>query len=483
MSNDEVAFLSAAELLDSYRARQLSPVEVTQTILERIDRLNPKLNAYLVVDHEGALAAARDAERRWAEPRDKPLLCGVPVSIKDLIYTSWLPTTFGSLVFKDYYHPHSAPVVERLQAAGAVILGKTNTPEFGLLDITRNRFGDDGRNPWNLDHTCGGSSGGAGAAVAAGLGPLAIGTDGAGSIRIPSFYNGIYGLKPTFGRIPHDGWKGAPRTSHQGPMTRTVRDAVLIMQAASGADERDALSIPEGPADFFEALEARSLRGTKVALSLDYGYIEPDPEIREAVHDAAELLRSLGCEIIESDPPRLERLPEEADPTPPEELSYAVQLKPDFAEHLDELTDYGRRIVEAGMATPAWTYATARRSRDAWAAAVRRWFQDFDFFLAPVMARTAPRCDEQRRLDDGRPWPGSFLPIFNTAGNPAASVPLGFHSNGLPLAVQIAGRSGDDVGLLALSAAIEAARPWAETWPAIATEGAVVRGPQRSLRG
>ncbi|MDZ4278493.1 MAG: amidase family protein, partial [Dehalococcoidia bacterium] len=254
MSSDEVAFLSAAELLSAYRKRTLSPVEVAEAVLQRIDRLNPHLNAYLAIDHEGALAAARTAERTWAQPGEKPLLCGVPISIKDLIYTSWLPTTHGSLVFKDYYHPRSAPVVERVQAAGAVVLGKINTPEFGLLDITHNRLADHCRNPWSLDHTAGGSSGGAGAAVAAGLGPLAIGTDGAGSIRIPSCYDGIFGLKPTFGRVPHDGWKGAPRTSHQGPMTRTVRDAVLIMQAVSGPDERDALCMPAAPPDFFEAL-------------------------------------------------------------------------------------------------------------------------------------------------------------------------------------------------------------------------------------
>ena len=208
MDSTDVCLLTGAELLRAYRKRQLSPVEVAHATLERIDRLNPILNAYLAVDAEGALEAARRAERTWAQPGEKPLLCGVPVSIKDLIYTTWLPTTHGSLLFKDYYHPQSSPVVERVVTAGAVVLGKTNTPEFGLLDVTRNRLRDECRNPWNLDHTPGGSSGGAGNSVAAGLGPLAIGTDGAGSIRIPAFYNGVFGLKPTFGRVAHDGWRG-----------------------------------------------------------------------------------------------------------------------------------------------------------------------------------------------------------------------------------------------------------------------------------
>ena len=477
MSSEEIAFLSATELLEAYRKRELSPVEMTRATLERIDRLNPKLNAYLAIDHDGALAAAGEAERTWAQPGERPLLCGVPISIKDLILTSWLPTTFGSLAFKDYYPPHNAPVVDRVRAAGAIVLGKTNTPEFGLIDSTQNRLAGDGRNPWNLDHTCGGSSGGAGAAVAAGLGPLAVGTDGAGSIRIPALHNGIFGLKPTFGRVPHDGWKGAPYTSHQGPLTRTVRDAALIMQVASGPDERDPLCMRDAPPDFFAALEPGTLRGTKVALSLDYGYIEPDPEIRQAVLDASDLLHSLGCEIIESHPPRQER-PSTivGDTTGPDEYAWAFRLKPDIAEHFDDLTSYGRGIVESGMAVPAWKYSAAVRRREAWAASVHRWFEDYDFLLAPVMALTAPRTDEQRRLEEGRPWPGAFLPIFNASGTPAASVPFGFHSNGLPLAVQIAGRWGDEVGVLRMCAAVEAARPWADHWPAIAREGAAARG-------
>ncbi len=469
-SDNNPAFFSAGQLIAAYRKRQLSPLEVTRLTLERIDRLNPRLNAYLTVDHAGAINAAQEAEHRWAQPDAAPLLCGVPVSIKDVIYTSWLPTTHGSLLFKDYYHPESAPVVERLQAAGAIVLGKTNTPEFGLIDFTRNKLGDDGRNPWNLDHTPGGSSGGAGAAVAAGLGQLAIGTDGAGSIRIPALHNGIYGLKPTFGRIPHDGWKGAPHSSHQGPMTRTVHDAALIMQATSGPSHRDALCLRDAPPDFLDGLESPSLRGKKVALSLDYGYIDTDAEIRQAVLDAADLLRKLGCEIVESDPPRRAQAPGGIDLTPADEYAYAIELRPDIDQHLEDLTDYGRLIIETARTALAWKHAGAIRRRDAWAAAIHRWFEDFDFLLAPVMGQTAPRYDLQRTLDEWRKWPGMFLPIFNTSGNPAASVPFGFHSNGLPLAVQIVGRHGDDAGVLAASKAIEAERPWADDWPPIATE-------------
>ena len=471
MSKDESAFLSAAELLAAYERRELSPVEVTKTVLERIDRLNPKLNAFLAVDHEGALAAARKAERTWAQPGEKPLLCGVPVSIKDIIDTSWLPTTFGSLVFKDHMPEKNAPSVDRFLAAGAVVLGKTNTPEFGLLPIVRNRFGDDGRNPWNLDHTCGGSSGGAGAAVAAGLGPLASGTDGAGSVRIPAFYNGIFGLKPTFGRIPRIGWQGAPHTSHEGPMTRTVRDAVLQMQVTAGPSARDPFCMVDDPPDFFAALSMPSIRGAKVAISLDYGYLDPDPEIRQAVLDAADLLRTLGCEMIESDPPQQPPSPIRAGLVFSEEYAFALKLMPDFDDHLDDLTSYAKNMIESGITQPAWEYITASIVRETWAAATHRWFRDFDFLLAPVMSEPAPRLDERPKLGPDRPWSGAFLPIFNASGNPAASVPFGFHGNGMPLAVQIVGRHGDDVGVLRMSAAIEAARPWAGEWPALAKEG------------
>jgi aspartyl-tRNA(Asn)/glutamyl-tRNA(Gln) amidotransferase subunit A len=357
--------------------------------------------------------------------------------------------------------------VDRVLAAGAVVLGKTNTPEFGLLDVTHNRLLGEAVNPWDLDRTAGGSSGGAGNAVAAGLGPLAIGTDGAGSIRIPAFYNGVYGLKPTFGRIAHDGWRGAPHTSHQGPMTRTVRDTVLLMQAIAGPDPRDWLCIPDAPPNFLEALDQRSLAGTRVSYSIDYGYMDVDAEIRRSVEDAAQLLRDLGCELIESHPPRQEQ-GGGLSLSSPEEYAYARQIKPDFDEHFDELTDYGRRAIEAALVTPAWQFADSTCRRERWAAAVNRWFRDFDYFLAPVMSMPAPRCDAPH-LQQKYAWPGNFLPVFNANGSPAASIPFGFHSIGVPLGVQIAGRWGDDVGVLRLSAAIEAARPWADRWPPIAT--------------
>ncbi|MGH8239368.1 MAG: amidase [Steroidobacteraceae bacterium] len=223
--------LSATQLLEGYARRDFSPVEVFEECLQRIERLNPLLRAYLAVNTEDGRRAALTAERVWRAPGDKPVLCGVPVSVKDTIEMRGLPTTYGSLAFKENYQDDSE-IVLRLRRAGAVIVGKTNTSEFALLSAVRNRLGDPGCNPWNVEHTCGGSSGGAAAAVAAGLGQLAVGTDSAGSIRAPAAYNGIFGFKPTYQRIPSvQRWRAAPGRSHNGPLSRTVRDGALLMLA------------------------------------------------------------------------------------------------------------------------------------------------------------------------------------------------------------------------------------------------------------
>ena len=272
MSSDDLAFMSATTMAGAIRARKLSPVEVTQTILDRIERLNPRLNAYLTVDADGAMRAARAAEQAVVDGAELGPLHGVPVSVKDLVCVQGLPTTFGSLLYRDNVPDHDAGAVERLRAAGAIVLGKTNTPEFGLMGTTENRLGDPCRNPWNLERTCGGSSGGAGSAVAAGLGPLAVGTDGGGSVRIPSAFCGIFGLKPSFGRVPHHsdfgGWGGLSVT---GPIARTVADAALMLDVMCGTHPEDAYSLPAPRRPFRRAMKG-DLKGLRVAWSADMGY-------------------------------------------------------------------------------------------------------------------------------------------------------------------------------------------------------------------
>ena len=270
--------LSAAELLAGYGRRAFSPVEVTREQLERIERMNGRLGAYLVVDHEGAMASARIAEAAWMQAGDKPLLCGVPAHVKDTIEMAGFPTTYGSLAFRENVQP-DAEIVVRLRTAGAVILGKTNTPEFALSPRTENRLGPPAVNPWDLLRTCGGSTGGGAAAVAAGLGPLCIGSDSAGSVRLPAAYQGIFALKPSFQRIPAvQRWRASPGRSHNGPITRTVGDTALMMQALAGPHRDDPDSARYPAADYLSIVDG-SVNGARVAVSHTFGRdvaLEPD---------------------------------------------------------------------------------------------------------------------------------------------------------------------------------------------------------------
>jgi aspartyl-tRNA(Asn)/glutamyl-tRNA(Gln) amidotransferase subunit A len=444
---------------------------VLDGLLERIARLNPALRAYLAVNEADAWRAARAAEACWRTPGARPLLCGVPVSVKDLIETAGLPTTYGSLACRENHQPDAA-VVTRLRRAGAVIVGKTNTPEFGLLGGVRNRLAPEGRNPWSLAHTCGGSSGGGAAAVAAGLGPLAVGNDAGGSIRGPCAYNGIFGLKPTYGRVPDaQRWRPSPGRAQAGPLTRTVLDGALLLQVLAGHDARDPDSLPDPVPDFL-AFASGTVRGARVAVSADLGNVaNVGPELRGMIAEAAALLRELGCDVREAHPPALGT----DDVLEPGVWAYAGDLyaalealAPDFlARHADELTDYARPVCEGGQRARAWQYRRILERNGAYVEAVRAWFAGYEFLVCPA-GGPAPRVEEVRPISRGGGRTPGFLPQFNVAQTPAAVVPFGFHPSGLPLALQIVGRHGDDVGVLRLAAAMEAARPWAHRWPSVA---------------
>jgi Asp-tRNA(Asn)/Glu-tRNA(Gln) amidotransferase A subunit family amidase len=443
---------------------------VTSVILDRIAAKNPALGAYLVVDREGALRAAREAEERWRSPGDKPVLCGVPVHVKDTIEMAGFPTTYGSLAFKDNVKP-DAELVRRLRIAGAVILGKTNTPEFALSPRTANRLGPPAVNPWNLAHTAGGSSGGAAAAVAAGLGPLGIGTDSAGSLRLPAAYVGIFTLKPTFARIPAvQAWRASPARSHNGPLARTVRDAALVLAATAGAHADDPDSDRFPPADY-AAFASGDVRGARIAFSRDFGRgTRLDPPQARVFETAQELLRDAGAELVADDPPVLA----DADELEPGVWAYsgdhyaaAEALIPNFWEqHHADLTDYARPIYDAGRRALAWRYRRILRRDRAYAARMRSWFADYDFVLSPACPAAPP--NDAGEVRDDRKGQFGFLAPFNLSGNPAAAIPLGFDPAGLPLAVQIVGRLGDDVGVLRVARLIERLRPWAGNWPAFA---------------
>src|SRR5712691_563226 len=293
MGRDELIWRSATELAAMIRERSVSPVEVTDTMLERIERLNPSLNAFCLIAHESARAAAREAE--IALIKDEPIgpLHGVPVSIKDVIFTRGLTTTGGSRMFAEVTPSEDAVPVARLRAAGAVILGKTNTSEFGHKAVTDNRLFGATRNPWNPAYTPGGSSGGAAAAVATGQGPLGLGTDGGGSVRIPAAFCGLYGFKPSYGRVPnYPGFPGWECFSHTGPITRTVRDAAVVLDVIAGGDDRDLDSLPGGSGGYLDACD-ENVKGLHVAWSPDLGYAPVDPEVARICEDAAAHFESL----------------------------------------------------------------------------------------------------------------------------------------------------------------------------------------------
>jgi Asp-tRNA(Asn)/Glu-tRNA(Gln) amidotransferase A subunit family amidase len=299
----ELSFTPAYQLADMIKSKKLSPVELTAVILKRIKEINPKLNAYLTIVEEEAMRAAREAEKALVTGSNLGLLHGIPISIKDLHPTRGIRTTMGSLVFQDFVPETDGTVVHRLKAAGAVIVGKTNAPEFGLCGSTENRLGDACRNPWHRERTSGGSSGGAAAGMAAGISPIAQGSDGGGSIRIPAAYCGLYGLKATFGLVPKDfaPW-GYSHISCLGPITWKVRDAALMMNVIAGPDGLDYTCLRKSPPDFLKELGG-GLRKMRIAWSPDLGYgVKVDPEEKSAVEAAVRVFEGMGHEVEEAAP-------------------------------------------------------------------------------------------------------------------------------------------------------------------------------------
>ena len=458
--------MAAADLAAAIARRKISPVEVVDVVLARIEALE-RLNAYVTLDAEGARHAARAAERAVMRKgaRLGPLH-GVPFSVKDLVGTKGVRTTFGTPIYKDNVPTEDAPMVARLKAAGAIMIGKTNTPTFGWIGATHNPLFGATRNPWNLERTPGGSSGGAAAAVAAGLAPLAVGTDGGGSIRIPASFSGIYGLKPTFGRIPIHPPSAAWSLSHVGPMARTVRDAALMLQVSAGPDERDASSLPAPGVDYVKALRG-GVKGLRVAYSDTLGYAEVvDPEVREACGKAARAFRELGCRVEEIDPGW-------PSPFAAWRAIFAGGIATRLASYTSERDkiDAGLlRIVDEALKSPPTAFVQAFFDRLAWLDHPRRLFEGYDLLLTPTLARPAFAVGLDNATEiAGRPVPewawSPFTYPFNLTGQPAASVPCGFTKGGLPIGLQVVGRRFDDATVLRASAAFEAARPWAQNRP------------------
>jgi aspartyl-tRNA(Asn)/glutamyl-tRNA(Gln) amidotransferase subunit A len=466
MPADDLCFASATELIALYQTRTVSPVDVTEAILARIDQLNPSLNAFITVTPEIALDQARSAERAYAEGSAGPL-SGVPISIKDLLLTKGVRTTRGSLLYADLIPDEDAPFVERVKAAGAVFLGKTNTPEFGWKGESGNRLVGPTHNPWQHGRTAGGSSGGGAAAVASGLGPLAQGSDGAGSIRIPCSFCGIFGLKPSFGLVPYHPPSSVGDFSHIGPMTRTVADAALLMNVTAGEDPRDRNSWSSG-VDYVKALKG-DISGMRIGWSPDLGYAAIDPAVRRTAEKAAFRFEELGCTIEETNPGL-------DDPWDIVHIiwasGHAGTLKDNFEEVRDQLDPGLVSIVEAGQRFSASDFTAALNHRNAYANKLRAFTSQYDLFLTPTLPITAFNAGaDQPGSIQGRPtkylsWTAFTYP-FNMTGQPAATVPCGWDENGLPIGLQIVGRFHDDPTVLRAAAAFEAIFPWRDRRPPV----------------
>jgi aspartyl-tRNA(Asn)/glutamyl-tRNA(Gln) amidotransferase subunit A len=472
--DENLAFEPATRIGELIKSKELSPVEITKLYLERIEKLDSNLNSYLTVTADIALRAAQNAEDKLVNGDELGALHGIPISIKDLQMTKGVRTTGGSLAYKDRVPEADCAVVERVLEAGAIMLGKTNSPEFGLLGANENRLGDSCRNPWNVDRTSGGSSGGAGASVVAGLTSLATGGDGGGSIRIPASFNGTYGIKPTQGRVSSfSGVPGSPLanyTSQQGPLTRTVQDAALLLQVMAGYDSRDPGSLRSSVPNFLESV-TRGVSGLKIGWSPDYGYAAVDSEVLTISESAANVFTELGCTVIESDI----KLEGAFDTwfTLFAAGAYATQGHL-LDDEEDPLTWYARYAIEHGSKTTGSDYVRAVGERDRMIQSFAGEFDKFDVILSPTMAVTAFPTDAYPETIGGqKPYPSpewGFLPFthpINTIGYTAASVPCGFDSDGMPVGLHIVGKPGDEETVLAVSAAFEEARPWIQHRPPI----------------
>jgi aspartyl-tRNA(Asn)/glutamyl-tRNA(Gln) amidotransferase subunit A len=469
MKNEELCFLPATEMAKAIRAKKLSPVEITQALLERIEQVNPKLNAYCLVLGEQALKQAKQAEKALGKKK-KSLgpLHGVPFSVKDLLYTKGVRTMRGSKMYEHYVPTENHPAVDRLLAAGGVMLGKTTSPEFGWKGVTDSPVTGITRNPWNVERTPGGSSGGAAAQVAAGLGPLAIGTDGGGSIRIPAGFSGIFGLKPSFGRVPNAPPSPFFHLAHAGPMTRTVADAALMLSIMAGPDDRDRLSLEGEPEDYTDKLK-KGIKGKRVAWSPDLGFAQVRPQVAAVAAKAAKAFKELGCKVEEVNPGWGDPI----DLFTVFWLSGAAGMLKDALPQWESKLDPGLvEQVKRGTAYTAVDYVKAQIQRHAYWDKVRGFFEKYDLLLTPTLA-VLPFKAGLNHPDQGtkpeKDWMNwtPFSYPFNLTHLPAATVPAGFSQDGLPVGLQIVGRRFADMTVLQAAAAFEKARPWAQARPKV----------------
>jgi aspartyl-tRNA(Asn)/glutamyl-tRNA(Gln) amidotransferase subunit A len=452
--SDEIAYATIRELGARYRSRQLSPVEVTQTLLARIEKLDPALSAFVTLTADRARADARAAEEALRRGDTRPLL-GIPVAHKDIYLTRGIRTTGGSALLADWVPDDDATCVRRWQEAGTVLLGKLITHEFAFgLQFPGHRF-KPARNPWNLDHIPGGSSSGSGAALAAGLVTGATGSDTGGSIRGPASFCGIVGLKPTYGRASRAGVLTLSWTlDHTGPMARTVEDCAYLLQAMAGHDAADPAS-SRAPVDDYVAALGRDVRGLRIGVPRNYFFEGIDPEVERAFEAALGTLRGLGAEVRDVQIPSLAATHSFLLIMIAEAFAYHER---DLREHPELYGDVLRERLLAGALISAAEYTQAQRIRARICAETAAVLRDVDVLATPTTPK--PATPFALATDPEFGFPRSNMPPFNITGLPALALPCGFASSGLPLSLQLAGRPFEEATVLRLGHAYEQATPW-----------------------
>jgi aspartyl-tRNA(Asn)/glutamyl-tRNA(Gln) amidotransferase subunit A len=454
--------LSAHELSTAYRTRRLSPVEVVRAALSRIDAWENRINAMYLVDAAGALAMAAASEKRWRRRKPLSAIDGVPITIKDSITVKGIPAPFGTAAGDMTPSAFDAPPTARIREAGCVMLGKTTMPDFGMLSSGVSSLHGITRNPWNLARNSAGSSSGAGAAIAAGYGPFALGTDIGGSVRLPAAYNGIFGLKPSLGRIPiYPPYLGRVA----GPLTRNVTDAALLMAALSKPDARDYTALPYQEIDWTGSLTG-DVKGKKLGLILEAGVgLKSQPAVRQAIVRAGKSFARAGA-IVESVAPFFTRgMLDGLDIFFQARLFAEYELLPSKrkAKVLPFVTAWCRRAEKLTAADALRALGQVFLMREKAVAAMRK----FDFLLSPTSPITAYAVDEATPGNDpAKPFEHiGFTAPFNMSEQPACSICAGYDGDGLPIGLQIIGHRFDDVGVLRMAHAYETLRPALRPWP------------------
>ncbi len=472
MDQSDLCYRPARELARLIAGRQLSPVELTQVYLARAERLDPQLRAFITIDAEQALAEALAAEQKVTSGVALGPLHGLPIAVKDNVATRGLRTTGGSKVLADSVPDRDAPVIERLRAAGATLLGKTNMHELAYGGTCSNVHYGFVRNPWNPEHVPGGSSGGSGVAVAVGLCAAALGTDTAGSVRLPACQCGVVGIKATYGRVSiQDVIPLAWTLDHVGPMTRTVADAALMLKAMAGWVPSDPTTRRVGVPDYLDGIDS-GIQGMRLGVPRGYFFEGLQPDVARAVERALDVLRGLGASVREVEWPSARYS---------NSVTWTIIQAEAAAYHREWLRtrpdDYGpevRASLEQGQFLPAVDYVQAQRARTTLLAEVRALLGEVDALVTPMLAITPPRIGQETvelggKTRDVNPVFIRLADPFNVTGLPAVSVPCGFGDDGLPIGLQVAGRAFAEHTVLRVAHAYEQATHWHNRRPPLAT--------------